>query len=129
MSQNRSWWTSMQNQISKWNGNKGEKCEIEQEIQQVPISPEYNIQIFYMVLFNVKMIIDTPSSPVTDVKTQVVVNNYLRKILIDPGEKVSTYSLHHANERGLTDKMYNTNIESNHSTVLRSLLKALHTVQ
>ena len=119
----------MQYQISKWNGNKGEKCEIEQEIQQVPISPEYNIQIFYMVLFNVKMIIDTPSSPVTDVKTQVVVNNYLRKILIDPGAKVSAYSLHHANERGLTDKMYNTNIESNHSTVLRSLLKALHTVQ
>lgn len=54
------------------------------------------------------MINDTSSSPITDCKTQAVVNSHLCKVLIGAGAKVSACSLHYENEWGLTGKMYNT---------------------
>ena len=56
--------------------------------QQTSIFFEYNTQIFQMTLLNVKMINGTSSSPVTDFKKQLVVNNYLCKVLIDTDTKV-----------------------------------------
>ena len=83
---------------AKWN-KKFNKCQY---------FHEYITQIFHIVLYNVQMINDASSSPITDFKTQAVVNNHLCKVLIGTGAKVSACTLHYENERGSTDKMYNT---------------------
>ena len=49
--------------------NEVETTAMEQEIQQISLSLEYNTQIFQMTLLKVKMINGTSSSPVTDFKT------------------------------------------------------------
>lgn len=91
---------------AKWN-KKFNKCQY---------FHEYITQIFHIVLYNVQMINDASSSPITDFKTQAVVNNHLCKVLIGTGAKVMKLN-------GVQQiKCTTQNIESNHSTVQSSLV-------